>query len=92
MIGSDVADAATAYEQLRNHVLTGSSPGGHFSLALLLREGVAAWLDRSSAGFTPADPSPVAAVAPHALLLQLQAGIVAVMADILWSTRKEMHL
>ena len=91
MISSGTAEAAAAYEQLRHHVLTGSSPGGPFGLALLLREGVAAWLDRSAIGFRPPEPSTVAAVAPPVLLAQLQAGIVAVLADIVWITRQEMN-
>jgi len=36
-----------AYEQLRRHVLAGAAArGGHFGLVLLLREGLAAWIDR----------------------------------------------
>ena len=91
MIASGAAEAAAAYEQLRHHVLTGSSAGGHFGLALLLREGVAAWLDRSAIGFRPAETSTVAAVAPPVRFPQLQAGIVAVLADLVWTTRQEMH-
>ena len=91
MIASDAAEAAAAYEQLRHYVLTGSSPGGHVGLALLLREGVAAWLDRSGIGFRPAEPSAVTAVAPPVLFPQLQAGIVAVLADLVWTTRQEMN-
>ena len=91
MISSVTADAAAAYEQLRNHVLNGSSPGGHFGLALLLREGLAAWLDRSATGFRPAELSIVAAGAPAVLFPQLQTGIVAVLADIVWTIRQEMN-
>ena len=85
------ADAAAAYEQLRHHVRTGSSPGGHVGLVLLLREGVAAWLARSASGVTPARSSTVAAVAPALPFPQLQAGIVAVLADIVWTTRQEIN-
>ena len=53
MIPSAAADAAAAYEQLRHQVRTGSSPGGHVGLVLLLREGVAAWLEHSASGVTP---------------------------------------
>ena len=91
MISSVTADAAAAYEQLRNHVQTGSSPGGHVGLVLLVREGVAAWLERSASGVTPAGPSTVAAVAPAVPFPQLQAGIVAVLADMVWTTRQEMN-
>ena len=91
MISSVDADATAAYEQLRNHVLTGASPSGHFGLVPLLREGVAAWLDRSATGFRPAELSTVAAVAPPVLFTQLQTGIVAVLADIVWTIRQEMN-
>ena len=91
MIPSVAVDAAAAYEQLRHHVRTGSSPGGHVGLVLLLREGVAAWLERSASGVTPAGPSIVAAVAPAVPFPQLQAGIVAVLADMVWTTRQEMN-
>ena len=90
MIPSADADAAAAYEQLRHQVRTGSSPGGHVGLGLLLREGVAAWLERSASGVTPARPSTVAAVGPALPFPQLQAGIVAVLADLVWTTRQEM--
>ena len=89
MISFVAADAAAAYEQLRNHVLNGSSPSGNFGLALLLREGVAAWLDRPATGFRPAEPS--TAVALPVLFPQLQTEIVAVLADIVWTIRQEMN-
>ena len=88
MSPSSAGDAAVAYEQLRSHVLTGSLRVGHVGLILLMREGVAAWLDHSAAGFTPAEPSTVAA---PGLLPPLQAGIVAVLADLVWATRQEMN-
>ncbi|MGH9255337.1 MAG: hypothetical protein ACRD3C_12300 [Vicinamibacterales bacterium] len=88
MIPSGAGDAAVAYEQLRHHVLTGSSGAGHVGLILLMREGVAAWLDHSAPGFTP---STVAAVASPGLLPPLQAGIVAVLVDLVWTTRQEMN-
>ena len=91
MIPSGAGDAAVAYEQLRQHVLTGSSPGGHVGLALLLREGIAAWLDRSAITCRPFEPSTVAVVAPLVLFPQLQAGIVAVLADLVWTTRQEKN-
>ena len=86
---SGAGDAAVAYEQLRHHVLTGSSRAGHVGLILLMREGVAAWLDHSAAGVTPVAPSTVAAVASPGL--PLQAGIVAVLADLVWTTRQERN-
>jgi hypothetical protein len=49
-----------AYEELRHRVLAGTSFGGHGGLALLLREGLAAWMARGPAGAAPVEP----AVAP----------------------------
>jgi hypothetical protein len=46
-----------AYEELRRRVLAGASFGGHFGLALLLREGIAAWMARGPACFAPAAPA-----------------------------------
>ena len=49
-----------AHEELRRRVLAGSAFGGSFGLVLLLREGLAAWMARGSAGTVPvasaADP------------------------------------
>lgn len=39
-----VGDAGVAYEELRSHVLTGAAGNGA-GLILLLREGLAAWLE-----------------------------------------------
>ena len=55
--GGDVFGAT--YEALRRRVLTGAAFGGPFGLILLLREGLAAWMARGSAGAAPveaADP------------------------------------
>ena len=46
-----------AYEELRRRVLAGSAVGGPFGLVLLLREGLAAWMARGSAGAAPAEPA-----------------------------------
>jgi hypothetical protein len=88
---SGASDASGAYEQLRHHALTGSSRAGHVGLILLRREGVAAWLDHPTVGFPPAPPSTVAAVASPGRLPPLQAGLVAVLADLVWTARQERH-
>ncbi len=49
MINTGGAAVTTAYEQLRQHLRSGSPGGGRFGLAVLLREGVAAWIDRRAA-------------------------------------------
>ena len=84
---------AAAYEQLRRHVLAGSAaPGDHFGLLLLLREGIAVWIDRRS---TCAVANSVAdrerpAAAPFASD-DLTARIVLVLASMAMSDRQEMR-
>ena len=75
--------AAAAYEELRSYVLAGSSRGGHFGLVLLLREGVAAWIDRCAACFAPAASSaaPKRATPAHLVSQEFHAGIVSVLAQ-----------
>lgn len=75
----------TAYEQLRGHVLAGVAVAGdHCGLVLLVREGIAAWMDRFSAGAATAAPvaarerpmgAPLAAGALHASLVRVLASI-----------------
>jgi len=92
VIHSGCADAAAAYEQMRHHVFQGSPYGGHFGLILVIREGVAAWIDRGAAGFTPAASTNVdCVVALPALSPQLHAGIVDVLVNIALRTREEMN-
>jgi len=44
-----------AYEALRRRVLTGAVVGGPGGLVLLLRDGLAAWMARRSAGAAPVE-------------------------------------
>jgi hypothetical protein len=94
VIHSGCADAAAAYEQMRNHVLQGSPCGGQFGLILVMREGVAAWIDRCAPGFTPvaASANVDRVVALPDLSPQLHAGIVDVLVNIAMATRKEIPL
>lgn len=46
--------AEAAYEQLRTSV-SDSTLGGHFGLALLMREGMAAWMVHTSSGATTSE-------------------------------------
>lgn len=85
--------AAAAYEALRGHILAGSPGRQHFGLILLLREGVAVWLERRStaentaAKFTRPDTS-----ASKSLITEpLQAELVSVLAGIALIDRKEMR-
>jgi hypothetical protein len=50
-----------AYEQLRSHVLGRPSPGGQLGLAVLLREGMASWIERCGAHREPHDAPALAA-------------------------------
>ena len=98
MIEPNSADAAVAaYKELRSQVLAGAPRGGRFGLVLLLREGVAAWIDRcgtcSGPGTSAAGPDP--AVSTPLVSQQLHAGIVSVLANIAQhhlTDREEMNL
>ena len=82
-------DAAGAYEQLRHYVLTGSAGAGQVGVIRLMRAGVAAWLDHAGADVTPVARAPVVEGPSPARLPPLQAGLVAVLADLVWTTREE---
>jgi len=79
-------DAAVAYEELRKHVLMGV-PGSGTGLVLLLREGLAAWLEGRKAcsprSEPRATPSPKRHGATPALSAEVHAGIVTVLASML---------
>jgi len=79
-----VGDASVAYEELRNHVLTGVSGNGA-GLVLLLREGLAAWLEGRGASVPPpvpeARPSPQTYAAASVVSAEVHAGIVRVLAS-----------
>jgi hypothetical protein len=47
------------YEELRNHVLSGSSSSSHSGLVLLRRQGVAAWVARRSVCTASVQPAAV---------------------------------
>jgi hypothetical protein len=79
-----------AYEQLRHHMLAALPASAPFGLAVLLREGVAAWIERcaGAASQTFTSPSP-----PRSSILTppLQAGIVQILAGIALNRTQEMH-
>ena len=81
-----------AYEELRAHILVGSPDGRHFGLILLLREGIAAWIERRATCWNPASNSATRDRAlPRPLLSeQLHAEIVRVLASIALNGREEM--
>ncbi len=81
-----------AYEELRKHVLSGSPSSSHSGLALLLRQGVAAWVSQRSACTAPAQPAAVPKpYAPAPLASDgLQADVVRVLANMALAGRQEM--
>lgn len=93
MIPTGGADAAAAYEHLRRHVLQGSPRGAPFGVILVMREGVAAWMDRGATGFATVVPftHPDRAVACPDVSPPLHAGIVDVLVSIALTTREETH-
>ena len=91
LIDTGNATLREAYEQLRCHVLAVSPGGGCFSLSVLLREGVAAWIGHCAASPRPAsrlglDTVPCSAIAPP-----LHAGIVQILATIALNRIQEIH-
>ena len=72
-----------AYEQLRRHALAGSPRGAGVGGVLLLREGVAAWIDRGAAGVASAAPSTAGdrVVAGACMSPQLHLDVVRVLAS-----------
>jgi len=100
MTASDTTTGGTdasveAYEELRNHVLSGSSSmNGHSGLVLLLRQGVAAWVAQRSVGTSgTASVQPAAVPGPLAaapLPSGLHADVVRVLANIALAGRQEM--
>jgi hypothetical protein len=88
---SDSDTHVPAYEELRQRVLAGATHGSHFGLVVLLREGIAAWMQRAVVGSagTPAagpDRRPAAPVLPD----EIQAGVVRVLANMALSGRGEL--
>ena len=79
-----------AYEELRRHMLSGSPCGRPFGLVLIMREGIAAWIERRAA--CPIPPAQSAAsdhAAPGPLLSEpLHAEFVRVLAGIALAARE----
>jgi recombinational DNA repair protein (RecF pathway) len=90
---SGTEGAVAAYEELRSHLLAGSPSSRHFGLILLLREGIAAWIERCAACSAPPAQSatPQRALAGPLLSEQLAVEIVRVLASIALTGREEMR-
>jgi len=91
LIDTDSATLREAYEQLRRHVLTALPGGGRFGLAVLLREGVAAWIEHCAANPLPASPTGLGPVPCSAIAPPLYAGIVQILASITLNRIQEIH-
>jgi hypothetical protein len=81
-----------AYEELRSHMLAGSPGGPHSGTVMLLREGIAAWIERRIACRQPAAQSAPPSVPRPLLSDQFHTEIVQVLADIALKHREEMIL
>ncbi len=82
-----------AYEELRRRVLAGTSVGGPFGLVLLLREGLAAWMARGSAGAAPVEPAadPDRRGAAPLVSDEIHAAVVRVLAGMALGGHREMR-
>ena len=84
--GDDVFGAT--YEALRHRVLTGAAFGGAGGLVVLLRDGLAAWMARGSAG---AAAGPARRGAAPLVSDEIHAAVVRVLANIALASLKEMR-
>ncbi len=91
MIATGSATLSEAYEHLRRHVLTVLPGGGRFGLAVLLREGVAAWMVHCAASPLPAAATGLDTVPCPAIAPPLHAGIVQILASIALNRIQEIH-
>jgi len=83
---------AAAYEELRSHMLAGAPGGPHFGMAVLLREGIAAWIERRAICRQPSLQLAATSMLRPVLSDRLQVEIVHVLADIALKDREEMRL
>ena len=86
--GDDDAFVA-AYEELRNQVLAGAGHGSPFGMILLVREGIAAWMDRVSARCVPAASSHPDRPGAAPMSDEIHVGIARVLASIALAGRRE---
>lgn len=82
--------AAAAYEELRSHVLSGSPGGPSFGTIVLLREGIAAWIERGAARGVATVRTATSSRTRPVLSEALLAEIVHVLADIALQRREEI--
>jgi len=88
--GDDVFGAP--YEALRHRVLTGAAFGGAGGLVVLLRDGLAAWMARGSAGAAAVEAvGPARRGAAPIVSDALHAAVVRVLASMALADLKEMR-
>lgn len=81
-----------AYEELRRHVLAGLPGGAHSGMIVLLREGVAGWIERGAACREVAVQLATRSAPGPLLCDKLHSEIVHVLADIALTYREEVKL
>ena len=97
MIDAGGGAVSEAYEQLRRHVVAALPGSGRFGLAVLLREGVAAWIERGAANVPfnsvrrPGEEPPLLLASPSVLTPPLHAGLVQILASIALSRTQEIR-
>lgn len=79
-----------AYENLRQQVLAALPGSGRLGLPVLLREGMAAWIESGAAAAPRSLPSRLSEP-PRLLASPLQAGIVQILVSIALSRAQETH-
>ena len=92
MIDTGSGASTEAYEQLRGHMLAGLPGGARFGLVVLLREGVAAWIDRCASSPVPASSTIADEVVPLTVAAHLHAEFVQILASIALSMTPEINL
>lgn len=89
--GASAEAAVVAYEELRRHALAASLHGRDLGWVVLMREGVATWIERCGAGLAPAGRAasrdPVQGASR--VVSPLHVGLVHVLATIALTPRPE---
>jgi uncharacterized protein YjiS (DUF1127 family) len=90
LLNPEADGAVAAYEELRRHRLAGSPGGPHFGMVVLLREGIAAWIERRATCRGLAEQSATHSAPRPVLSGALHTQIVHVLADIALEGRGEL--
>jgi hypothetical protein len=87
------SEHAARYEALRSHALDRLAPGARHGMALLLRQGMAAWIDAWSAVLEAPPPRSARGASPRPWPLpeESSVGLVHVLAAMALSHMQEVH-